>query len=72
LGRCCRRAADGVRRVELTTLDLQPLGDGAYELGRATLNLAGGQRVRPKYVVIWKQEDGAWRRQVDIWNMDTA
>jgi uncharacterized protein (TIGR02246 family) len=62
----------GVRRVELTTLDLQPLGDGAYEIGRATLTLAGGQRVMPKYVVIWKQEDAAWRRHVDIWNMDTA
>ena len=62
----------GVRRVGLKTLDLVPLGDGAYELGRATLTLAGGQRVMPKYVVIWKQEDGAWRRHVDIWNMDTA
>jgi uncharacterized protein (TIGR02246 family) len=62
----------GVRRVELTTLELQPLGDGAYEIGRATLTLAGGGRVMPKYVVVWKQEDGAWRRHVDIWNMDTA
>lgn len=61
----------GVRRVELTTLDFQPLGDGAYEIGRATLTLAGGQRATLKYVVIWKQEDGAWRRHVDIWNMDT-
>ena len=62
----------GVRRVELSTLELQPLGDGSYEIGRATLTLAGGQRVTPKYVVVWKQEDGAWRRHVDIWNMDTA
>jgi len=62
----------GVRRVELSTLDLQPLGDGAYEVGRATLTLAGGQRATPKYVAIWKQEDGAWRRHVDIWNLDTA
>jgi uncharacterized protein (TIGR02246 family) len=62
----------GVRRVELTTLELQPLGDEAYEIGRATLTLAGGGRVMPKYVVVWKQEDGAWRRHVDIWNMDSA
>jgi ketosteroid isomerase-like protein len=60
-----------LRRVELTTLELQPLGDGAYEIGRATLTFAGGQRATPKYVVVWKQEDGAWRRRVDIWNMDT-
>ena len=62
----------GVWRVELSTLELQPLGDGAYEIGRATLTLADGQRVSPRYVVVWKQEDGAWRRRVDIWNMDTA
>ena len=62
----------GVRRVELATLDLQPLGDWAYTIGRATLSLAGGRRATPKYVVVWKQEDGAWRRHVDIWNMDTA
>ncbi len=62
----------GVRQLKLTTLELHPLGEGAYEIGRATLTLAGGQRVVPKYVVIWKQEDGAWRRHVDIWNMDTA
>ena len=61
----------GVRRVELSTLELQPLGDGSYEIGRAMLALAGGQRVTPRYVVIWKQEDGAWRRHVDIWNMDS-
>jgi len=34
--------------------------------------LAGGQRATPKYVVVWKQEDGAWRRHVDIWNTDTV
>jgi uncharacterized protein (TIGR02246 family) len=62
----------GVRRVDLSTLDLQPLGDEAYEIGRATLTLAGGQRATPKYVAVWKYEDGAWRRHVDIWNMDTA
>jgi ketosteroid isomerase-like protein len=62
----------GVRRVELSTLDLQPLGDWVYTIGRAMLTLAGGQRVTPKYVVVWKQEDGAWRRHVDIWNTDTA
>ena len=62
----------GVRRVELATLELQTLGDWSYTIGRATLTLAGGQRVSPRYVVVWKQEDGAWRRRVDIWNMDTA
>jgi ketosteroid isomerase-like protein len=58
----------GVRRVQLSTLDLQPLGDWVYTIGRAMLTLAGGQRATPKYFVLWKQEDGAWRRHVDIWN----
>ena len=31
-----------------------------------------GAAATPKYVVVWKQEDGAWRRHVDIWNMDSA
>jgi ketosteroid isomerase-like protein len=62
----------GVLRVELSTLDLQPLGDWVYTIGRAMLTLSGGQRATPKYVVLWKQEDGAWRRHVDIWNTDTA
>jgi pimeloyl-ACP methyl ester carboxylesterase/ketosteroid isomerase-like protein len=61
----------GVRRVELSTLDLQVLGDEAYEIGRATLTLAGSKRATPKYVAVWKYEDGSWRRHVDIWNMDT-
>jgi uncharacterized protein (TIGR02246 family) len=61
----------GVRRLQLSTLDLQPVGDAAYEIGRATLTLANGQRVTPRYLIVWKKEDGAWRRYQDIWNMDT-
>ena len=61
----------GVRRLQLSTLDLQPAGDAAYEIGRATLTLANGQRVTPRYLIVWKKEDGVWRRYLDIWNMDT-
>jgi len=61
----------GVRRVLLSTLDLQPVGDAAYEIGRATLTLANGQRVMPRYLIVWTKEDGVWRRYLDIWNMDT-
>src|SRR5262249_8253536 len=71
-GAAAAAAQTGVRRVELSTLDLQPLGDGAYEIGRATLTLASGQRVMPRDFGIWNQEDGAWRRREDIWNMDSA
>jgi uncharacterized protein (TIGR02246 family) len=61
----------GVRRVQLSTLDLQPAGDAAYEIGRATLTLANGQHVTPRYLIVWKKEDGVWRRYLDVWNMDT-
>jgi uncharacterized protein (TIGR02246 family) len=60
----------GVTAVELRTVELQPMGDGAYEVGRATLTLGGGQQAHAKYVVIWRQEDGRWRWHVDIWNME--
>jgi ketosteroid isomerase-like protein len=62
----------GVTSVELTTVEVQSLGEGAYEIGRATLNLGGGQQAHAKYVVIWRQEDGQWRWHVDIWNMEPA
>ena len=62
----------GITAVALSTVDLHPLGDGAYEVGRGTLTLGGGQQVVAKYVVIWRQEDGRWRWHVDIWNMEPA
>ena len=60
----------GAASVALTTEELQPLGDGAYEIGRATLTLEGGGQASAKYVVVWRQQDGEWRWHVDIWNMD--
>jgi len=44
LGAAAAAPQTGVRRVELSTLDLQPLGDGAYEIGRPRWTLASGQR----------------------------
>ena len=60
----------GVKRVKLSTVDLQPLGDGAYEIGRATLSLANDQSVEVKYVVVWRRENDRWCWHVDIWNMN--
>ncbi len=62
----------GITRVELSTIQLEPLGEGAYEVGRATLTVGGGHQVAAKYVVVWKREDGRWRWHVDIWNMEAA
>ena len=62
----------GIRRILLSTVDLQPLGDGVYEIGRAMLTLGENQQVAVKYVVIWRHEEGRWRWHVDIWNMEAA
>jgi uncharacterized protein (TIGR02246 family) len=59
-----------VSSVELATVDVEVLGDTAYEIGRATLNFAtpGAAPAQVKYVVVWKREDGTWKWHVDIWN----
>lgn len=58
----------GVGRVELSTVSLEPMGEGAYEIGRAALTLGDGNQMQVKYVVVWKQEEDRWRWHVDIWN----
>jgi ketosteroid isomerase-like protein len=61
----------GISRVELRTVELHQAGDFAYQVGRATLTVGGGQDVEGKYVVIWKQEGGEWRWHQDIWNLNS-
>ncbi len=58
----------GLKSCRLQTVELVPMGEGAYEIGRGTLTLTNGQQVAVKYVVVWKEEDGDWRWDVDIWN----
>ena len=58
----------GVTAVKLTTVHAELAGDGVLEIGRADLTLSDGQVATAKYVVYWKQEDGAWKWNVDIWN----
>ena len=66
----------GLRQAQLDTIELEILGDWAYEIGRYTLTIEppGGESVeaRGKYVVIWKHVAGAWKWHVDIWNSDAA
>ena len=57
----------GLKEVRLNTLDLEIVGDTAYEVGEAVLTLeSGGATV--KYVMVWKKVDGQWRLHRDIWN----
>jgi ketosteroid isomerase-like protein len=63
------------KSVALASVDVVPAGDGAIEIGRATLTLEPkGQAVTDmdfKYVVYWRQEDGKWKWHVDIWNQNS-
>jgi len=59
-----------VSSAKLETVTFETAGDSGVEVGRATLHFAAGGSATGKYVVIWKQEDGAWKWDVDIWNMN--
>jgi ketosteroid isomerase-like protein len=56
----------------LASVDVLPAGEDAIEIGRATLRMEPeGQPptdIEVKYVVHWKQEDGRWKWNIDIWN----
>lgn len=59
-----------VQSVTLATVKAEPAGDGVVEIGSAELVTGAGQTVTVKYVVHWKQEDGAWKWHTDIWNLN--
>ncbi len=59
----------GVKSVTLETVELEPCGEMAYEIGKATLLGDGGAVLDiAKFIVIWQQEDGQWKWHRDIWN----
>lgn len=57
----------GLKEMRLNTLDLEIVGDTAYEVGEAVLSLASGGAT-DKYVQVWKKVGGQWRMHLDIWN----
>lgn len=59
----------GVKRAELSTLELEQHGDTRNEIGRYRLYGADGQLVdQGKYLVVWTREGGDWKLHWDIWN----
>ena len=64
-------AALGLSAAKLATVDAELVGDSVFEVGRADLTVGDGQVVSAKYVVLWKQENGAWKWQTDIWNLNS-
>lgn len=61
----------GIRAVHLTTVELRQQGEGAWEIGQASLDLAGDATAEVKYVAIWAREGGEWKLHVDIWNANS-
>ena len=62
--------AMGATDATLSTVDAETAGDSVIEIGCAELTLSEGQKVAVKYVVHWKQEDGKWKWNTDIWNLN--
>ncbi len=61
-------AGMGLKSAKLTVVEAETAGESVVEIGRADLTVGDGSIVTVKYVVHWKQEDGAWKWNVDIWN----
>ncbi len=63
-------AGMGLTGAALRTVVVEMCGEGAVEIGHADLTLKDGVVIKAKYIVHWKQENGAWRWDKDIWNAD--
>jgi ketosteroid isomerase-like protein len=63
-------AALGITGAKLTTLDVEMAGNTALEIGEAELQLGDNGAALAKYIVHWKQEEGRWLWDKDIWNMN--
>lgn len=72
--------AMGITAAKLETVELETRGDLAIEIGQYTLTIqlppekaAPGTTITDvgKYVVVWKNDGGAWKLHVDIWNTNT-
>ncbi len=59
----------GIKGVKLEIVEVEQVGDTAYEISRYTLFGADGQMLdRGKYIIIWKRVNDAWRIHRDIYN----
>ncbi len=63
----------GVKDATLKSDTVEVHGDTAIEVGRYTLFGANRAELdHGKYVVVWKNEGGAWKLSVDIFNSSVA
>jgi uncharacterized protein (TIGR02246 family) len=59
---------EGITRVKLEIVEANAAGDTAYEVSRYTTYAGDQVADEGKYIVIWKQVDGAWKLYRDIFN----
>lgn len=63
----------GVKKVKLDTIDVEPMGDTALEIGQYTLGGGNGETIdKGKYIVEWKYEGEQWKLHRDMWNSSIA
>jgi uncharacterized protein (TIGR02246 family) len=64
----------GLKITGLQTVSVEQYGDAAREIGRFTAEAPNAQKqmtkLDGKYVVVWKQLDGTWMLDADIWNLN--
>lgn len=59
----------GLRGMTLTTIEVEGMGDTAYEVGTYVFKNDGGKILdEGKFIVIWKLVDGEWKVHRDISN----
>jgi uncharacterized protein (TIGR02246 family) len=65
------KASEGMGDVELTTVDVKPLGtEAAREVGTFKLKTKGQEprEIIGKYVVVWQRVGNDWKLATDVWN----
>lgn len=59
----------GISGIKIETMEVDAAAETAVEIGRYTLFADGSTPVdQGKYLVVWKNEEGAWKLHRDIWN----
>lgn len=63
----------GIKKAKLETVEVEGMGDTAWEVGKYTLFIEGDQVADSgKYVVVWKKVAGEWKLHRDIWNTSVS
>ena len=59
----------GIQGLKLQSLEVEIIGDTAFEVGTYQLVVEGGAEADSgKFIVVWKNVDGQWRLHRDMIN----